>query len=35
VRRVSYNESDYPELRGLDLRSPDNAISLYLDCMKR
>jgi hypothetical protein len=32
---VAYNESAWPELRGLDLRSPDNAISLYLDCVKR
>lgn len=35
VHRVGYNDSDYAELRGLDLRSPDNAISLYLDCVKR
>jgi predicted SAM-dependent methyltransferase len=35
VQRVAYSESAWPELRGLDLRSPDNAISLYLDCRKR
>jgi predicted SAM-dependent methyltransferase len=35
VRRVCYNDSAHPELRGLDLRGPDNAISLYLDCIKR
>ena len=34
VRQVSFNESDYPELRGLDLRSPETAISLYFDCVK-
>jgi predicted SAM-dependent methyltransferase len=35
VHRVAYNQSAYPELRGLDQRSPENAISLYLDCVKR
>lgn len=35
VHRVGFNESAWPELRGLDQRSPDNAISLYLDCVKR
>ncbi len=35
VQRVGFNESAWPELRGLDQRSPDNAISLYLDCVKR
>lgn len=35
ARRVAYNESEFPELRGLDLRSPANAISLYFDCYKR
>ena len=35
VQRVGFNQSAWPELRGLDLRSPDNAISLYLDCVKR
>lgn len=35
ARRVTFNESEFPELRGLDLRSPDNAISMYFDCYKR
>ena len=35
VHRVGYNESAFEALRGLDQRSPDNAISLYLDCIKR
>lgn len=34
ARRVAYQQSDVPELRGLDLRSPDDAISLYFDCYK-
>lgn len=34
VERVGYNESRYPQLRGLDLRTPQNAISLYLDCVR-
>lgn len=33
-KRVSYQESDWEELRGLDLRSPETAISLYFDCFK-
>lgn len=35
VKRAAYNESDHPELRGLDLRSPETAISLYFDCYKK
>jgi len=35
VFRVAFNEGAFAELRGLDLRSPENAISLYLDCVKR
>jgi len=35
LARVSYNESEYPALRGLDLRNPDNAISMYFDCRRR
>ena len=31
ARRVAYNQSDEPALRGIDLRSPDNALSLYFD----
>ncbi len=34
VERVRYNESRYPELCGLDYRTPQNAISLYLDCLR-
>jgi len=34
VTRVSYNESAWPELRGLDQRTPETAISMYLDCEK-
>ena len=35
ARRVEYQQSDVPELRGLDLRSPENAISLYFDCYRQ
>lgn len=35
ARRVAYSESDMPGLRGLDLRSPDNAISMYFDCYRK
>ena len=34
VRQVGFNESEYEALRGLDLRSPETAISLYFDCRK-
>jgi len=34
ARRVKYNESDIPALRSLDLRSPDEAISMYYDCYR-
>lgn len=34
-RRVSYFESEHHELRGLDLRSPETAISLYFDLYRR
>jgi len=33
-RRVAFNESEFSELRGLDLRSPETAISLYFDLYK-
>ena len=33
-KRVSYQHSDFDQLRGHDLRSPDDAISLYHDCHK-
>jgi predicted SAM-dependent methyltransferase len=35
VERVGYQQSAHAELRGLDLRSPDNAISMYLECRRR
>jgi len=35
ARKVEYRESEVPELRGLDLRSPENAVSLYFDCYRR
>ena len=35
VRLVGYQESEVPALRGLDLRSPENAISLYFDCYRQ
>ena len=35
VSRVAWNESRHAALRGLDLRRPDNAISLYLECTRR
>ncbi|NIP18342.1 MAG: methyltransferase domain-containing protein [Xanthomonadales bacterium] len=34
ARRVAYNQSEKPELRSLDLRSPENAISMYFDCYR-
>ena len=34
AERVTFQASEFPELRGHDLRSPDNAISLYHDCYK-
>ena len=33
-KKVGYNFSDASELRGLDIRSPETAVSLYLDCYK-
>ncbi len=35
ARRAAFNESELPDLRNLDLRSPDNAISMYFDCYRR
>lgn len=32
VHRREFGQSPFPELRNIDLRTPDNAISLYLDC---
>lgn len=34
ARQVSYQESDVAELCGLDLRSPDTAVSMYFDCYR-
>jgi len=34
VFRAAYAESQFAALRGIDWRSPDNAISLYLDCLR-
>lgn len=34
VERVACNESAFEALRGIDLRTPETAISLYLDCMR-
>jgi predicted SAM-dependent methyltransferase len=34
ARRVEYQQSEIPDLRGLDLRSPENALSLYFDCYR-
>jgi len=35
ARKVEHQQSDVPELRGLDLRSPENAISMYFDCYRQ
>lgn len=35
ARQVAYQQSEIPELRGLDLRSPENAISMYFDCYRQ
>ncbi|MFO1281225.1 MAG: methyltransferase domain-containing protein [Burkholderiales bacterium] len=35
VREVAYGESRHPELRGIDLRKPDEAVSLYVECVPR
>jgi predicted SAM-dependent methyltransferase len=34
ARKVGYQQSEVPELCGLDLRSPENALSLYFDCYR-
>lgn len=33
-RPAAFNESDEPALRGIDLRSPDTALSCYVDCYR-
>lgn len=35
ARQVSFQSSEFPQLQGHDLRSPENAISLYHDCYKK
>jgi predicted SAM-dependent methyltransferase len=34
LQRTGCNESAHPELRALDLRTPENAISMYFDCRR-
>jgi predicted SAM-dependent methyltransferase len=34
ARKVEFQQSEEPELRGVDLRSPAEAISLYFDCYR-
>ena len=34
ARKVAFNQSEIAGLRGLDLRSPENAVSLYFDCYR-
>lgn len=31
---VAYNQSEYAPLRGIDLRRPEDAVSMYLECMR-
>ena len=33
--RTSYQQSKNEQLRGLDLRSPDDSVSMYFDCYKQ
>lgn len=35
AQKVTYRQSSYEDLRGLDLRDPDHAISLYFDCVRK
>jgi predicted SAM-dependent methyltransferase len=35
ARKVEYQKSADPELEGLDLRSPETAVSMYFDCYKQ
>lgn len=35
LTRTTYQQSEYAELRGLDHRRPDNALSMYFDCRRR
>ena len=34
-RRVAYNDSPEPDLRGIDLRSPEMSVSLYFEGVRR
>ena len=34
-RDVGYGESTHPELRGIDLRRPEESVSVYLECTAR
>ena len=34
ARRVSFQQSEFEALRGLDLRGPESALSMYFDCYK-
>ena len=35
ARREDFRQSRVPELRGLDLRSPDRSVSMYFDCYRK
>ena len=35
TRQVAYRESRHPALRSVDLRKPDEAVSMYLECTPR
>lgn len=35
LREVGWNQSVHPELRGLDLRKPDESVSVYYECVPR
>lgn len=34
AHKVEYQQSEEPDLRGLDLRSPQEAVSMYFDCYR-
>jgi len=34
ARRQAFNQSEIPELRGLDLRGPENSVSMHFDCYR-
>ena len=35
LREVAYGESTHPELRGIDLRRPEESVSVYFECDPR